>query len=90
MLYSIVSTSHMWSFALKLKTAKYSFLQLAMYWVLNGHMWLVVTILDSTDRKFFRTTLVLPESIGSIQNKEPTKDWSNDGRLPVGGGDGAM
>ena len=53
-------------------------------------MWLVVTILDSTDRKFFRTTLVLPESIGSIQNKEPTKDWSNDGRLPVGGDDGAM
>lgn len=58
--------------------------------VLSSHMWLVVTILDSTDRKFFRTTLVLPESIGSIQNKEPTKDWSNDGRLPVGGGNGAM
>ena len=58
MLYSIVSASYMWLFALKLKTAKYSFLQLVMYWVLNGHMWLVVTILDSTDRKFFRTAVV--------------------------------
>ena len=90
MLYSIVSTSYMWLFALKLKTVKYSFLQLATYWVLNGHMWLVITILDSTDRKFFRTALVLPESIGSIQNKGPTKDWSNDRKLPAGGGDGAI
>ena len=50
----------------------------------------MITILDSTDRKFFRTALVLPESIGSIQNKAPTKDWSNDRRFPAGGGDGAI
>lgn len=53
-------------------------------------MWLVITILDSTDRKLFRTALVLPESIGSIQNKGPTKHWSNDRRLPAGGADGAI
>lgn len=60
-------------------------------------MWQVATILDSIDvkhfhyhRKFCGTALVLPASTRNGQSKEITEDWSNDGRLPAGSGDGSV
>ena len=54
-------------YQLKLNAIEFNlhFMSLATFWVLNSHMWLAATILDSTDEecfyhygKFYQTALV--------------------------------
>lgn len=85
----MVAIRHMWLFKFKFKliqiNLKYYLFILALFQVLNGHMWMVVTVSDSTVtesfhycRKFFRTALLCPSNLGykhvclSRHNKSPT------------------